>query len=81
MYYDEDTTSGVMQAFRPSDCTENSYTVQLRGLDPNKYYSVRDIDGVNSIERIKGSVLMQEGLELYAENARTAMILYLTESK
>lgn len=75
-YFDEDTDSGVIQAFRRPLNTERTYTVQVKGVDPDKYYTVRDLDGVNSKTRVKGSAL-QKGFTLIAEEARTAMILYI----
>lgn len=76
MYVDPDTNSGVVQAFRQQTCDKKSIAVALKGLDPNCYYSVRDIDGKNSIERVKGSALMKTFL-ISADNPRTAITLYV----
>lgn len=73
-YFDAEKSEGVVQAFRPDDCSDKQFTVQLRGLDPNKMYSVTDCDGVNTIAKVKGSALMN-GIKLYAENPRTAIVL------
>lgn len=76
MYVDKDTDSAVLQAFRPASSTESTFKVECRGLNPDTYYSVRDLDGVNSIARVKGKALMN-GLNLYAADARTAIVLYI----
>lgn len=76
MYFDEETDSGVIQAFRQTLCTENTCTVQVKGVQADRYYTVRDIDGKLSMPRIKGSML-QSGLRLRADEARTAIILYV----
>lgn len=75
-YFDADTNSGVIQAFRLPNCEENTYLAKVKGVDPNKYYSVYDIDGNNNITKIKGSALMS-GLPIYAKNSRTALIIYI----
>lgn len=78
MYYDTDMKSGVVSAFRQAQNKNANYSISLKGINPNKYYSVRDIDGVNSFAKIKGSALI-DGLVLYAAEPRTALILYITE--
>lgn len=76
MYVDTDTDSAVVQAFRPENATLDTFRITLKGLDADTYYTVRDVDGINSIARVKGSALMK-GLSVYAENARTAITLYI----
>ena len=66
----------MISAFRQARCDESSLTVQVKGVDPDGYYTVRDVDGVNNIARVKGSAL-RSGLPIYAANARTALILYI----
>lgn len=78
MYYDADMKSGVISAFRQAQSKDANYSISVKGIDPNKYYSVRDIDGVNSFAKVKGSALI-DGLVLYAAEPRTALILYITE--
>ena len=75
-YFDAEKNSGAVQAFRPSACRQSVCKVQVKGLDPDKHYTVRDIDGVNSVNRVKGSALMR-GLPLYAANPRTAITVYI----
>jgi alpha-galactosidase len=75
-YFDAETDSGVIQAFRLPGCDQYTYMVQLKGINPDQYYTITDIDGVNSFARVKGSALMK-GVPIYAENPRTALILYI----
>lgn len=76
MYVDSDKNSAVLQAFRPVSSTQDTFKVVPKGLDPNTYYYVRDVDGINSIAKVKGSALMK-GLNIYAESARTAITIYI----
>lgn len=76
-YFDKDTDSGVIQAFRLPDCAEDTYKVYVKGVDPDKYYTVSDVDGGNVVKKIKGSALANIGLPLFAKNPRTALIVYI----
>lgn len=76
-YFDEESDSGVIQAFRLPECEEDTYLIQAKGVDPDSYYTVRDIDGVNNYAKIKGSALIN-GIPVSADNPRTAIILYIT---
>lgn len=76
MYWDNDTDSGLLQAFRQRDCSYDSITVNVKGVNADRYYKVRDIDGNQSVARIKGSEL-KNGLKITASSARTAVVLYI----
>ena len=76
MYFDPSSDSGVISAFRQANCDKDTCTVSVKGVNPNNYYLIRDIDGVNSIARVKGSALIN-GYPIYAKNARKALILYI----
>ncbi len=76
MYFDKASDSGVVSAFRPEGCAKSRETICIKGVDPDKLYRVRDIDGRNSIDKIKGSDLMS-GVRLTAKHDRTAMTLYI----
>lgn len=54
--------------------------MEVKGVKADRYYTVRDIDGTNSIEKIKGSALIK-GLPLLADDPRTAMIVYVEPYK
>ena len=76
MYFNPNTDSGVISAFRAVNCEQSQYTLKVKGVNPNHYYTIRDVDGYNSVQRIKGSALIQ-GLPLKAKTARTALIIYI----
>ncbi|MBO7187451.1 MAG: alpha-galactosidase [Clostridia bacterium] len=76
-YYDPDTDSAFVQAFRQKSAEASTYTINLKAISDNKYYSVRDVDGTHSQERVLGSTLKQ-GLTLSASAKRTAISLYIT---
>jgi hypothetical protein len=73
MYFNPNTDSGVISAFRAVDCEQSQCIVKIKGVNPNHYYTIRDVDGYNSVQRVKGSALMQ-GIPLKAKTARTALI-------
>lgn len=80
MYWDEKSDSGVVQAFRKPKCDIGEIAVKLKGLDPDREYSVRDIDGKQSIAKVKGRALMK-GMRIKATDPRTAVILYIEPVK
>lgn len=76
MYWDTARNSGLLQAFRQKDCTKGTVTVNVKGVNPDGYYRIRDIDNMQSVSRVKGSDL-QNGLTISASSARTAVVLYI----
>jgi len=76
MFVDKENNKAVVQAFRQEHCADDQIKVQLKGLNKDTYYSVRDIDGVNSLARVKGSALMK-GFIINAGSPRTAVIIYI----
>lgn len=80
MYFDKEDNSGVIQAFRQTNCEDKSLMVEVKGVDPDKYYCLTDLDGANSIKKIKGSAL-RKGLPINSQKARQAIIIYINEVK
>ncbi len=76
MFFDSEKNSGVLQAFRQEHCVEDHIKVYPKGLKKDCYYRMRDIDGVNTIERVKGSELMK-GFNISAAKARTAVLIFI----
>ena len=68
--------SGVLQAFRKEHCVEGHIKVYPKGLKKDCYYRMRDLDGVNTIERVKGSALMK-GFTINAAKTRTAVLIFI----
>ena len=75
-YFDSETNSGVIQAFRGVENEQRSYIIKFKGIDPECYYSLTDLDGINSYNKIKGSKLL-EGFPIIAEDPRTAITIYI----
>ena len=80
MYFDGETGSGVVQAFRKPECDIAEIVVKPKGLDPDKEYSVRDVDGLRNIAKIKGRALMN-GMRITSSAPRTAITLYIEPCK
>ncbi len=76
MYFDDEIDSGVITAVRPVDCDIEEISLSVKGVNPNKYYRVRDVDGKLDIAKVKGSALIK-GLRVRADDPRTALILYV----
>lgn len=77
MFVDPEKNEAVLQAFRQEHCADNHIKVYPKGLQKDCYYAVRDVDGVNSLARVKGSALMK-GFTIQASKPRTAVIIYIT---
>lgn len=77
-YFDAEDNSGVLQAFRGVNCDQSVYTIKVKGVDPDSYYKLTDLDGVNSLAKIKGSALIK-GLPVRAANPRSAITIYIEE--
>lgn len=68
-----DFGEGMVQAFRREKSIHESIKLNLRGLDPDSRYFVKNIDSTDS-EEITGSKLMNKGLDIYMENCPGAMV-------
>jgi len=75
-YFDSENDSGVVQAFRPSNSSKSNMKVCIKGVNPNSYYTLRDLDGYNSRTKIKGSALLQ-GIPLVLSQPRSSLVLYV----
>jgi len=40
MYFDGDKDSGVLQAFRLPDCKDSTYKVNVKGVNPDNWYTL-----------------------------------------
>ena len=77
MFVDPEKNEAVLQAFRQEHCVEDHIKVYPKGLQKDCYYAVRDVDGVNSLARVKGSALMK-GFNIQANKPRTAILIFIT---
>ena len=77
-YHLTDTDKSFVQVFRQEESiAKSSYTVKLKGLDDNKMYKIRDVDGVNVYQNISGKSLREEGITVSAKSTRTAVSIYV----
>ncbi len=61
-----ETGSGVVEAFRRSQCEDGELNLKLKGLDPDANYEITDFDGGKSVV-LTGKALMEEGLRVEIE--------------
>lgn len=66
--------SGIVLAFRRKKCEENSYTVQLRGLDPDRRYRLEYDRGEQPAAEFTGRELA-EGLTLTLNKPRKSLLI------
>ena len=74
-FHDSSKGEGVVQAFCGAGSEERSLRLKLKGLDPNKCYSVTDWDGEVRLTRCRGSELMEEGIVVIAREKPRAIVL------
>jgi alpha-galactosidase len=65
---------GLVQAFRREKSTNESARLNLRELDPDARYTVKNMDSHGSDE-ITGRELMEEGLDVHIEDCPGAAII------
>ncbi len=75
-YFDEKTGTGLIQGFRQETCEQSTLMVKVKGVDPEKYYSLTDSEGLNSLERISGKAL-SEGYPITLPTKRSSCMIYI----
>jgi alpha-galactosidase len=80
MFINPTTQEGVIQAFRQERCEEESVTVKVRGVEADKYYTITDVDGRNSVKSVKGSDLAK-GFAITLPEKRMAAILFIAKEQ
>ena len=66
---------GTVQVFRRADCPYTSATLMLRELEPDATYSVTNVDAADHPMTLRGSDLMQRGLDVHIDT-RPAAVIY-----
>lgn len=66
--------TGVVQAFRRQDNSQDKQTFRLHGLDANAQYLVRNVDSDDEI-RMTGAELLNRGLTINLPTPRSAALL------
>lgn len=73
-FHREQTSDGLIQAFRRAGNTEPTTRYRLRGLEPGRQYEVEDADGM--VRKFSGRELMTEGLSLSLPERPAAALLF-----
>lgn len=67
---------GCVQVFRRENCENDHLTIHLRGLDPNAYYCLKDMDARKDT-KVSGKKLMENGLDIVIKDKPgSAIIVY-----
>ncbi len=77
-FYKEEQEKGYLLAFRPEQCTTESETYKLKGLDAKATYEIEWVDsGVT--ETYTGQQLMENGLTVRYPEAYSALLIYINK--
>lgn len=68
-----DRSSGVRQAFRPSDCPIVALDHNLHGLNADSRYAISDMDGQQSWTVMTGHEFMERCLQIRIEGPRRGL--------
>ena len=79
-YWDPARRTGVVYAFRGKGADEKFHSFILHGLDPRAIYRLHFQDGTAPDRRMKGSRLMQDGLEVHLENPLSSELAFIEVS-
>ena len=77
-FYRADLNEGVLQAFRRPEAANETFTVKLRGLDPQQRYAIENLDGGKEIRT--GAELLR-GLDITLREKPAAAVLVLKTIK
>lgn len=69
---------GMLMAFRPANCTEESGVFVLKGLDPEATYELELVDNGQKLT-LTGEKLMTTGLALDFPSANLSLIIYINQ--
>ena len=77
MQFDNSAESGTALIYKRENVKENTYTLRLSGLDPEKTYEYYDYDTPDTKHEISGLKLMTEGVQLtISETPKAVIIIY-----
>jgi alpha-galactosidase len=77
-FHDPAKGEGIVQAFCGSDAPRRGHTLKLRGLDPNKRYTITDWDNLAAPTKRSGAELSNAGIEVRAQGVNRAVVLHYT---
>jgi hypothetical protein len=77
-YFDPASKKGVVFVFRGTT-KEDTQTLKLKGLNPNRTYQIRFEDKTNPNTALSGKHLMQNGLTIKLPETESSELVYLEE--
>jgi alpha-galactosidase len=77
-YFDPASKKGVVFVFRGTT-KEDTQTLKLKGLNPNRTYQIRFEDKINPNTALSGKHLMQNGLTIKLPETESSELVYLEE--
>ncbi len=81
-FHDPEKDAGIVQAFCGPGPVDRSITIRLKGLDPNRLYTVIDWDKAIESSNHKGIDLAVQGLQISSqEKSTTAIVLQYSPAK
>ena len=69
---------GMIMAFRPANCTQESGVFKLKGLDAQATYELEIVDNGQKLE-MTGEELMTEGLALIFPSPQLSLVIYINQ--
>ena len=77
-FYKPEKGKGYLVAFRPENCTTESATYKLKGLDARATYELKFVDA-NETLTMTGEQLMTEGLSVTYSQANLSLLVYINK--
>lgn len=77
-YYDVDTNSGAVLAFRAENCPDDSVTLKLYGLSDRDYVLENSNTGEKTV--VSGKKLKKEGLSIVLTDKGSSVIYFISEA-
>ena len=78
-FFDNSLQEGFVQLFCQNYCYDETYLLQLKGLDDNASYVITDFDGINSMT--KTGKELKDGVRVEFLNPRSAFIATIKKEK
>lgn len=74
-FHDEGTGQGLVQAFCGTGAPQQGPRLMLRGLEPDRFYTITDWDNPSAPIKRRGAELARTGIEVRSQGGNTAIVL------
>ncbi len=78
MQFDNNAESGTALIYKRENVKENTFTLRLSGLDPEKTYEYYDYDKPDTKHELSGLKLMTDGVQIKIDETPKAIIILYT---